>query len=333
MSSSSTGGGCLYGSLTLFTATFLLTRLLSSKCLCQVVKGGSSESCSAKKLVVSELVIYPIKSCKGIKVSYAKVTKRGFEYDRWFMLVNETGKFMSQRKYPKMALIGTEIDFAHDQLHITAPGMSRLTVSLYQPEHGEQMKVDVWGDECIGIKVGSEEVSNWFNTFLETTGLSLVRMHDDSVRPTDPTYAPKGQTSFSDGFPFLIASEKSLHALNEKLPEPVTMERFRPNIIVKNCTAFAEDSWKTVKFWSDIPLTGNIVKPCSRCTIPNINPDTAVSNEDQQPTKALKTFRTGKDLDLPNKKWAGQVFFGQNLDHEGQEGSIVAVGNVVEIIA
>ncbi len=332
------GCPCVFGGLLLFSTTIVLSRIFSQpsfkSCFCKKLK-YEDKPCAKKDIVVSEITIYPIKSCKGIKVSYAKVSKRGFEYDRWFMLVNEDGKFMSQRKYPRMALITTDIDYTNNELIVSAPGMSEiLRISLYQPEEGsiKEMKVDVWGDQCIGVKIGGDEVSLWFNTFLETTGLSLVRMLDDNVRKTDAAFAPNGQTGFADGFPFLIASEESLAALNEKLPEAITMDRFRPNIVVKNCCAFAEDCWKTIRFQSDIPLTANVVKPCSRCTIPNINPETAIPNEDQQPTKALKGFRTGKDLELPNKKWSGQVFFGQNLDHEGSEGSIVEVGNVVDIL-
>ena len=104
-------------------------------------------------------------------------------------------------------------------------------------------------------------------------------------------YAPKGQTGFSDGFPFLLASVAGLHELNRRLREPVTMMNFRPNIVVDGCDPFEEDKWKQVRVKN---LIMNIVKPCSRCTMPNINPKTGkMMDDDTKPSRIMKSFRTG----------------------------------------
>ncbi len=284
------------------------------------------------KPVVEELWIYPIKSCKGFQVNQAVVTKRGFEFDRLYMVVDGLdGKFVSQRKYPRMALISTAIDYEKRILMMDAPGMSRLILSLDQT--GEMdMIVNVWGDICEAVAVGGPSVCAWLNAFLNTANLQLVKMKDGFVRKTDPDFASEGQTGFADGFPFLLASVGSLNVLNQKLSQPVTMECFRPNIIVNNCLAYAEDNWKQIKFLGKNPLIADVVKPCSRCTIPNIDPSTGNFNSDGQPTKALKSFRTGKLLELGRPKWEGQIFFGQNIDHRSQEGQILHVGDEIEVL-
>lgn len=304
-------------------ATLIVQKLTSEK-------GFAS---TYKRPRIRELWIYPIKSCKGFKVNQATVTKRGLEFDRLFMVVDSSdGKFVSQRKFPRMALIVTAINYDERTLELDAPGMPRLIVPLDETE-SEEMTVTVWGDSCQASKVGGLSACEWFNAFLNTNNLQLVRMKDDYVRPTDPEYAPEGQTGFADGFPFLLASIGSLDVLNKKLLEPVTMERFRPNIIVENCSPYAEDGWKQIKFLNEMePLITNVVKPCSRCTIPNIDPNMGSFTPDGQPSKVMKTFRTGKALNLGKAKWDGQLFFGQNLDHQSQEGQVLQVGDEIEIM-
>eukprot|EP01031_Cornospumella_fuschlensis_P021334 gene21334-26140_t len=130
---------------------------------------------------------------------------------------------------------------------ITAPGMPELRISL-RTLSGPTQQVKVWSDLCDAVEITDNDCQSWFATFLNVPDVKLVRMADSFVRKTDPKFAPKGQTSFSDGYPFLLASEGSLNDLNSRLEKPITMERFRPNIVVGNCAPFAEDAWKTVKF-------------------------------------------------------------------------------------
>lgn len=209
---------------------------------------------------------------------------------------------------------------------ITAPGMPELRVPLTAPQTGT-VPVRVWTSTC-DAEVVSEKANEWFSQFLEAKDLRLVRMCDDFVRRTEEEYAPNGQTAFADGFPFLIASEASLNTLNTKLSEQIPMDRFRPNILLGGCGAFAEDNWKTISLAG---MTMAVVKPCSRCTIPNVDQLTGTSNP--APSAALKTFRTGSALGLDNPKWKREVFFGQNVDHAGQAGATVSVGQEVRVLA
>ena len=301
--------------------------------------------CFPKKepVVIKELMIYPIKSCKGISVKSATVAKTGFEHDRTFMIINEKdSKFVSQRKYPTMALIETVID--GETLIVSAPHKTEKTliIPLIEPSAKATRTVTVWGDECQAYDMG-EDCARWFCKILGANygfpsgcELRLVRFSSSFTRKTEEKFAPEnGQTGFADGYPFLIASQASLNALNDKLLEAgsqtITMANFRPNIVCDNCDAFDEDIWKTIKIKD---LSMSVCKPCSRCTIPNVNPDNGTFSTVNEPTKTLKSFRNGKmlafDKEFGEKKWSGQVFFGQNLDHGGVEGTVIKVGDEIK---
>lgn len=266
-----------------------------------------------KVITVSELWIYPIKSCKGIKVSSVKVTRRGFENDRMMMIVDNNGKFVSQRSYPSLALVNTSIIITEglldsdvvELLRISAPNMDDLTLPISKRVNGPLVDVTIWGDLCRAYEI--IQGSFWFRQYLNKEGLRLVRMDESFVRFTDPDYAPDGETSFSDGFPFLLASEESLDELNTHLDEKITLERFRPNIVVKGGDPYDEDEWRRIKFNGNEVVTMNVVKPCSRCTIPNIDPLTGIPHPDNQPSRAMKAIRAGKVIGLKNEKWAKQV--------------------------
>lgn len=131
---------------------------------------------------------------------------------------------------------------------------------------------------------------------------------DDCVRPTDPLYAPGGQAAFSDGFAFLLASHKSLAALNSRISKPVSMENFRPNIVADSFTAYAEDNWDSIVFESSPFISMKIVKPCARCKVPTIDPLTGIFDPNNEPTRTIKKFRSGKALGFRNEAWNGEVF-------------------------
>jgi hypothetical protein len=228
-----------------------------------------------------------------------------------------------------MVLISVEFVIKADKmaLAISAPNMKKLVISLDEPQIGEQLSVNVWGDVCEGVDVG-EDAQNWFQSYLGCK-CSLVRMPDSFKRSTDPVYAPNGQTGFADGFPFLLASKEGLDDLNSRLETPVTMENFRPNIVVQGCKPFQEDSWKVIKVNN---IVFKVVKPCSRCKVPTVNPATGKMDPNNEPLKTLKTFRTGLALGFQNKKWEKEIFFGQNLDHEGKTG-FVNVGDFIKVVS
>jgi len=259
---------------------------------------------------LSQIYIYPIKSAGGIALSKAQVSDRGLQYDRRWMLVDEQGKFLTQRQFPQMALI--QVQLGEDALVVEAPNQPSLSIPLnYKSD--QRLPVQVWNDICEAIPL-TQEISCWFSEFLHIP-CQLVYMPEDSIRPIDPNYAnPSESVSFADGFPFLLISEASLQDLNQRLEQPVPMNRFRPNLVISGCEAFAEDSWRQIRIGS---LPFRVVKPCSRCTITTVNQSQGIRGKEPLATLANYRLRNGK------------IYFGQNVIQE-QLGTL-RVGDEVEI--
>lgn len=236
--------------------------------------------------------------------------KTGLRYDRKWMLIDENGQFLSQRRLPKMALIKTRISgselflSAQDQPDIALPLESRI---------GEDINVGIWNDQYIA-KTTSHQADEWLSRFLDCR-CRLVYHPDDRIRKVDPVYATDSdETAFSDGFPFLIVSEASLQALNQAMSLNLSMLRFRPNLVVAGCEFYAEDRWRQISINA---IGFRLPKPCSRCLVPGIDPETAVSGK--EPLKTLARLR----------QWQNKVYFGQNALHDGK--GILSVGNEVRI--
>ena len=261
-------------------------------------------------IVVSALSIYPVKSCRGISLNTAQLEKFGLQHDRRWMVVDEYGVMITQRKIAKMCLIQPEL--TSQGIILKTASMADLNVEIPQPK--KKVSVTVWDDNCHAYDAG-DEAANWVSEVLATS-CRLVYFPDDEFRQVDLNYAQKGdQTAFSDGFPLLLISQASLDDLNQRLAAPIPMSRFRPNIVVTGCEAFAEDSWKEIKIAN---IIFRIVKPCSRCVIPSINIETA--QREEEPLKTLVSYR----------KRDKKIFFGQNViaNMTGELG----IGMPVEII-
>ena len=200
-------------------------------------------------LKISEINIYPVKSCAGIALSQAEVVDTGFEHDREWMVVNGergnlidffVGNFITQLQYPKMTLIKTTI--ISNGVRLEASGMDSIDVPIIL--EGTRVNTKVWGNKSVGIDQG-QNVSDWLSKFLGKK-CRLIRMAPDFKRAIKAKYQLKGNeiTGFADALPFLLISEESLNELNSKLAEKLPMNRFRPNIVISGGTAFQEDSWK-----------------------------------------------------------------------------------------
>ncbi|MDJ0806623.1 MAG: MOSC domain-containing protein [Gammaproteobacteria bacterium] len=248
---------------------------------------------------LSGLFIYPVKSLPGISLQDSVVDSFGLTFDRRWMLVDADGLFLSQRQLPRMALIDQQIHNA--ELVLQAAGQDALSLPL-RPSGGAETRVKVWDHTCVAWDCGAEAMA-WFSGFLERP-CRLVYMPDDHFRPVDQTFAEaQDQTAFSDGFPLLLISEGSLTDLNRRLTEPITMGRFRPNLVVTGCAPYAEDTWSRIKIGT---LGLRLIKPCSRCVITTIDPTTG--DKGMEPLKTLSSYR----------RKGNKVYFGQNLNHDGQ---------------
>ena len=248
---------------------------------------------------LSHIYVYPIKSAGRVAMREAVLEPRGLRYDRRWMLVDEHGKFISQRRCPRMALIS--VGMLPGRLLVNAPGMPALILPL-QPEPRQRVGVRVFADETQGTLVGGE-ADRWFTSFLGVPS-RLVYMPDDAVRAVDPRYATDGDlVGFADGFPFLLVSEASLDDLNGRLQNPVGTDRFRPNLVVAGCGPFAEDGWRQIRVGS-VPF--RVAKPCARCSITMVDQTTGI--RDKEPLRTLARYR----------KSGGGVLFGQNLIHDSR---------------
>jgi len=247
---------------------------------------------------LTDIVVYPIKSAAGISVSESEVDDFGLRHDRRFMVVDESGEFLTQRDHPRMALIAPELTDGH--LKVNAPDMPTLELPL-EPRPIVLTRVTIWDDSCEASWMG-EPAARWFCDFLGCA-CSLVHMPRETRRPTDPVYDITGsRVSFADAFPFLLIAEESLADLNRRLTDPLPMNRFRPNLTIAGAAAFEEDGWARIEIGG---LALNIVKPCARCVITTTDQITA--ERGVEPLRTLAKYR----------KIGGKVMFGQNAVHEG----------------
>ncbi len=255
--------------------------------------------------------IYPIKSTGGILRQYARVEERGLESDRRCAIVDATHVCMTQRVFPRMALITVRTRYSF--LIVGAPGMPELT--LTRPDHrAPPVRVRVW-DDIVDALPFTAEVDSWFTTFLGTP-CHLVYMPDTSRRITDPDYAPgEHMVSFADAFPFLLISEESLTLLNCKLANPVPMNRFRPNLVVAGCEPHAEDTWRHIRIGGVEFL---LVKQCALCVITAVDQETGVRGK--EPLAKLATYRQHN----------GKIHFGQNMINKTT--GIVRIGDPVTVL-
>ncbi|MGK7955951.1 MAG: MOSC domain-containing protein [Crocosphaera sp.] len=246
-------------------------------------------------MIISDLFIYPLKSCQGIRVDQAQVTPKGFAWDREFMLVDDHGNFLTQREYPKLATV--QVLFSGDFISLSVQD-AHLPPLLFQPSFtGLEIDVNIWGTATTAIDQGSE-VAQWFKNLLHLEkNCHLVRQSPKYPRLVDQKFAVRGNdsVSFADGYPFLLTTTASLAKLNQKIIEfypdnvqKVTMNRFRPNIVVHTDQPFIEFNWKFIQFDEVI---FDIVKPCSRCLITTIDQFSGKRNHLQEPLKTLSQFQ------------------------------------------
>ncbi|MCU0438019.1 MAG: MOSC domain-containing protein [Raineya sp.] len=249
--------------------------------------------------LISELYIYPIKSFAGIQLMEAEITDRGFLYDRRWMLVDNNGRFLSQREYSELCFFQPVIKKdGLEVYHKKYPSQSIFVPFQYQSEN---QSVAIWDDICQG-NIVSEIINQFFSDLLKQE-VKLVYMTENSQRLINTKYAKNGElTSFSDGYPFLMIGQGSLDDLNAKTSEFIPMNRFRPNIVFTGGDAFEEDTWKNFSI-NNIHFT--CAKPCARCVVTTINQDTGTKGK--EPLVTLNQYR----------KQNNKILFGQNIIHHG----------------
>ena len=262
---------------------------------------------------VAEIRIYPIKSCGGISVASAVLEPRGFSGDRRYMLVDERGRFLTQREHPRMARV--RVHEADGGWVVKAPGQETLTLPASLAS-GPQRAAVVWGDK-LELTEAEPVVNRWFSAALNMP-CRLVNMSEGHLRRLKPGRGRDGDhVSLADGAPVLLTATASLAQLNERLPRPVAMVNFRPNLVAETVTAFEEDRWARIRAGE---AEFDVAWACTRCVLTTIDPETAEKDPDEEPIRTLKTFRRGPE----------GVMFGQNLIPRRL--GTVSVGDPIDIL-
>lgn len=266
---------------------------------------------------LSEIHVYPIKGLGGIQLTTTGLAIRGLKHDRRFMLTTLEGIFMTQRTIRQMALLQTAIQ--GDQLiiwHRHQPE-NTLAIPIAPTYFTKEIEVDVWGISGLA-QVMPASINQWFQNQLNAK-CQLVYMPDTAERRMKEKYSTaRDLVSFADGAPILIAGQAGLDDLNNRLESPVSMNRFRPNLVFTGGEPFGEDKWTNVKIGDQ---AFKVTHRCVRCNVPNINQETAEIMK--EPNRTLATFR----------RFDRKIFFGVNTvweaDLVGGVGTISVGDSVV----
>ncbi len=261
---------------------------------------------------LSQLNIYPIKSTAGIAINSATVEIQGLAFDRRFLIADHKGNMITGRGSPQ--LLGITTTLHQNGLTLNHPKKPPLTLS-HSGFAMANAHSQVWSDQFQAYTT-TPEANHWISDILEAPA-QLLYCGEQSRRIGGEIQTP---LSFADAYPALLISEASLEALNLRSPRKNTMAQFRPNLVATHCESFAEDGWKKIKI-ADVIF--EVSKPCERCIMTTIHPDTKTNDFDkqQEPLATLSQFRANKE---------GGVFFGQNLKplNEGR----ISNGDPIEII-
>lgn len=281
---------------------------------------------------ISELFVYPIKSCAGIALREARLLATGLEYDRCWMVTDPAGAMLTQRAYPRMALIKVEI--GTDHLVIRAPGMSELRTPLNAArlDAAPAVQTQVWRDAAYGLDTGAASAA-WFSAFLGVPA-RLLRFDPGHERIVDPDYTDSvggATTYFADGFPLLVIGQASLDDLNTRLTSKgapaIPINRFRPNVVLTGLDAYEEDYVETLSVGGDAGenVQLQLVKPCSRCPMPTIDQAKGAPDPDwpNEPTDTMSVYRA-------NPQRNGAITFGNNALVASGAGQWLRVGQSVE---
>ncbi|MGE0786884.1 MAG: MOSC domain-containing protein [Sandaracinaceae bacterium] len=247
-------------------------------------------------LELAEIWIYPVKSLCGVRVERAEVGELGVEHDRRYMLVDPTGRFVTQREHPSLAAVSAEL--TADGLVLTTPGGARVSVG----RTGEPRRVTIWGDPVEAVDVGADAAALLSDHV--ASPVRLVYMPSSVRRRADEEHTREGDlVSFADAFSFLVTHQASLDDLNARLDVPVDIRRFRPNLVIAGGAAWAEDGWRELRIGE---VTLRSPKPCARCAVVDVDPDRA--EPDRRVLGELARFR----------KVERHVNFGINYAHDGR---------------
>ena len=262
--------------------------------------------------ILSDLHIYPVKSTAGLRLERAFVERAGIAFDRRFVVADSQGHFLTARKYP--SLLRVQATPTSDGLILGAAGQTDIRLR-YREFSQDYRQLRIWEDEVQGQRC-APAADRWLGDYL---GLECQLLYFGPASSRFTALSPEAPVAFADGYPLLLISQGSLDDLAARTPVPIRMSQFRPNLVITGCEPYAEDRWQRIRIGR---LELALVKPCSRCLMVNLDPDTAERHPQQEPLRTLATYRRGDK---------GRVYFGQNLVPLGE--GVLEVGMEVEILA
>ena len=264
---------------------------------------------------LASIHIYPMKAARAVDLDESVVEPWGLAGDRRWLLVDEDGRFVSQREEPSLARV--VVTYGPGTTSVSVAGCPGRQIAA--PARGAQLlKVTVWGSTVLAAAAGPEGDA-WFSAYLGRR-VRLVYLDDPTRRPVDPEYGRDGDVvSFADGYPLLLTSTGSLDELGRWLTEdggqPVPMTRFRPSVVVTGAPPWAEDRWRRIRIGA---VEFRVVKPCGRCVVTTT--DQITGERGPQPLKMLGRRR----------RFGQQLVFGQNMIPDGP--GTIRAGDPVEIL-
>jgi uncharacterized protein len=262
---------------------------------------------------LAEIRRYPVKSLRGHSLVEGFAECVGLAGDRRWMIVDLPGKFLTQRQHPRLA----QIDAIPTESGLELRHAEHGTLEVRYPlEDAPLETVLVWRDS-IRARIATA-ASDYLSGFLDLP-VRLAYLHDVETRRVDAAFGRiDDRVTFADSFPLLVTLTASLDDLNRRLAKPVSMDRFRANLVIEGAPAWAEDTWRRIRVGQ---LTLRIVKPCSRCVIPTLDPLTGEQPDGKEPLQTLASFR---------RDAGGGIMFGQNAipDAPGR----LRVGDSVEVL-
>ena len=270
---------------------------------------------------ISGLFVYPVKSCRGISLTEAELGPRGFLHDREFLVVDEHDAFITQRNASELATV--QISLEENGLRLRTADIEDLRVSFDEmSERTAPRKVTIFSDQVLANDAG-EEAADWFSGVLRRScrlvriGAAYSRIVPAERIATSHRATTATEVSFTDAFPTLLVSEESLADLNTRLPVPIPMDRFRPNIVVSGCEPYEENTWEAVR---SNEIVFGCAATCLRCVVTSIDQQTG-TRDGVEPLRTLATYRRS-----PNE---GGVIFGTYLVHSGP--AKLRVGDQLEV--
>lgn len=276
-------------------------------------------------ITIEDLWLYPVKSLRGFRVKASTLTPLGFLWDRHWMLIDEQGKFLTQRKIPAMVLIRTQLNNTH--LILSKGGIDDYHLPLNYPRENTTREASIWKDSC-NVIFEEASVNAWLQQALNIElPVFMVRMKKDTRRSQAKAnlLGKETHTLFADAAPFLISNSASLdivnQALTQKSMDTVSIEQFRPNIVIKGIEAFEEHN---IQQLNHADYTFKHCYPCQRCVMTTINLDSAQAHPKQEPFISLMSINT-----MPDN--AKAPAFGENAILTKGEGKQIQLGDTLTL--